>query len=283
MTRSTMTTTLLKAARFGLALGLVAVAWPAAARNTEHLLPIQATLATPEARAALGGDVSFSFGGTLPDGFVITDDNLKARGKADPRPSILRPGTLQLSDEEACRIAFIHAVADLARQARQAGSKTVLGIVSNYDDKVRDDKERYECHSGQTRSVVDLKAMLAMPGQAGRVTLIGKGAVSAQHRSPVPPASSFAAADDINAVPLTDAGRDRYRHYLSLPAPKGFVIFEGGQTWRFYHGDPDAMTKALDYCQNNGKVCWLYAVDHRVVWQADPARRIGRSAPLGNE
>ena len=283
MTRSTMTTMFFKAGRFGLALGLAAVAWPAAARNTEHLLPIQPTLATPEARATLGDDITFSFGGALPDGFVITDDNLKARGKVDPRPSIGRPGSLQLTDEEACRIAFINALAELAKQARKAGSKTVLGIVSNYDDQVRDDKDRYECRSGQTRSVVDLKAMLATPGRAGMVTVIGKGAISAQHRSPVPPASGFAEVDDVNAVPLNDAGRSRYRHYLSLPSPKAFVIFDGGQTWRFYHGDPDAMTKALDYCQSNGKVCWLYAVDHRVVWQADPARRIGRSGQLGNE
>ncbi|WOB09092.1 hypothetical protein [Piscinibacter gummiphilus] len=283
MNRFRMTTAALRAGRFGLVLGLAAGALSAAARNTEHLFPIQTTLATPEARAAIGDDVSFLFGGTLPDGFVITDDNLKARGKADPRPSVLRPGTLQLSDEEACRIAFINAMADLARQARKAGSKTVLGIVSHYDDKVRDDKERYECHSGQTRSVVDLKAMLATPGRPGMVTLIGKGAVSAQHRSPVPPASGFAEADDVNAVPLTDAGRDRYRHYLSLPSPKAFVVFEGGQTWRFYHSDPDAMTKALDYCQSHQKVCWLYAVDHRVVWQSDPGRRIGRSLQLGNE
>lgn len=278
-----MKTTYRKVGALALALGLAAAVVPASARNTEHLMPIQSTLATPEARAAIGDDISFSFGGALPDGFLITDDNIKARGKADPRPSVGRPGSVQLTDEEACSIAFIAAVADLAKQARKRGSKTVLGIVSNYDDKVRDSKDKYECRSGQTRSIVDLKAMLATPGRVGMVTLIGKGAVSAQHRSPVPPATNFAEVDDVSAVPLTEAGRDRYRHYLSLPSPKAFVIFEGGQTWRFYHGDPDAMTKALDYCQSISKVCWLYAVDHRVVWNDTPARRIGRSTQLGNE
>lgn len=268
-----------------LALGLAIVAAPAAARNTEHLLPIQSMLSTPEARAAIGDDITFLFGTPLPDGFVITDDSIKSRGKADPRRAVAaRPiDATNMTDEEACSMAFIEAVADLARQARKAGSKTVLGIVSNYDDKVRDDKERYECHSGQTRSVVDLKAVLAKPGRVGMVTLVGRGAVSAQHRSPVPPATNFAEVDNIDAVPLTDAGRERYRHYLSLPSPKAFVVFEGGTTWRFYHGDPDAMTKALDYCHSVNKVCWLYAVDHRVVWNAEATRRIGRSAQLGNE
>ncbi len=278
-----MTTTYREAGGLLLALLAAIAAAPAWARNTEHLMPIQSTLARPEARAAIGDDITFSFGAKLPDGFVITDDSIKARGKADPRPSVGRPGSVQMTDEEACSMAFINAMAELAKQARRVGSKTVLGIVSNYDDKVRDDKDRYECHSGQTRSVVDLKAMFANPGRVGMVTLVGKGAISSQHRSPVPSASNFAEVDNVNAVPLTEAGRDRYRYYLSLPSPKAFVIFEGGATWRFYHSDPDAMTKALDYCQTNNKVCWLYAVDHRVVWQEAPARRIGRSAQLGNE
>lgn len=279
-----MRTTTCKAGALAVALGLAITVLPASARNTESLRPIQATLATPEARAAIGDDITFSFGAALPDGYVITDDNIKVRGKADPRPSAAgRPNSVTLTDEEACSMAFIAAVADLAKQARKRGSKTVLGIVSNYEDKVRDDKDKYECRSGMTRSIVDLKAVLASPGRVGMVTLIGKGSVSAQHRSSVPPATSFAEVDNINAVPLTDAGRDRYRHYLTLSPPKAFVIFEGGQTWRFYHGDPDAMTKALDYCESVNKVCWLYAVDHRVIWNSDPARRVGRSAQLGNQ
>ena len=40
------------------------------------------------------------------------------------------------------------------------------------------------------------------------------------------------------------------------------------------------MTNALDSCARDGKVCWLYAVDDRVVWQADVDKRIGRSAQL---
>jgi hypothetical protein len=40
------------------------------------------------------------------------------------------------------------------------------------------------------------------------------------------------------------------------------------------------MTKALDYCAREGRRCWLYAADDRVVWSGDVVRRIGASAQL---
>lgn len=264
-----------------LALGAAAMAAPAAARNTEHLLPIQAALAAPEARAAVGNDIAVSFGTALPDGHTIVNDRVVARGKADPR-AWFRPGAIRLTDEQACASAFVAAVANLVSQARSAGATAVLGVVSNYDDRERDSIEQYECHAGQTRAVVDLKAVLAVPGRAGAPTLIGKTAISSRHRSPVPAATGYAEADNLDAVPLSAAGRERYRHYLTLPAPKAFVVYDTG-AWRFYHADPDAMTKALDYCEQAGKTCWLYAVDHRVVWNDNPAKRIGRALQLGNE
>ena len=279
-----MNTTYRKVGGVLVTLGLVIAAAPAAARNTESLRSIQAVLATPEARAAIGDDITFSFGKALPPGYVITEDNIKVRGKADPRVTATgRVNGVELTDAEACSAAFISAMVDLAKQARKRGAKAVLGIVSYYEEKTRDDKDNYECHSGMTRSVVELKAVVAVAGRSGMVTLMSRNGVSAQHRSPMPSDTKFAEIDNANAVPLTDAGRERYRHYLTLQPPKAFVVFEGGAQWRFYHDDPDAMTKALDYCQQVNKVCWLYAVDHRVVWSADPAKRIGRSAQLGNE
>lgn len=276
-----MTTVLRMAFVHALALCVAAMAAPAWARNTEHLLPIQATLATPEARAAIGSDIAVSFGAAMPDGHTIVNDRIVARGKVDPR-RWMRQGPPTLTDHEACAGAFIAAVADLVQQARKAGATSVLGIVSNYDERERDSTEQYECRSGQTRSVVDLKAVLAVPGRPDAPTLIGKGSVSSRHRSPIPPASGFAEVDNLDALPLSALGKERYRYYLNLPAPKAFVIYDTG-AWRFYHADPDAMTKALDYCEQAGKTCWLYAVDHRVVWHADPAKRTGRTVQLGNE
>ena len=99
------------------------------------------------------------------------------------------------------------------------------------------------------------------------------------HRKQLPPASGFAAIDNVDAVPVRPEGKDRYRHFLTLPAPKAFIVYDTGG-WRFWSNDRNAMTNALDSCARDGKVCWLYAVDDRVVWQADVDKRIGRSAQL---
>jgi hypothetical protein len=109
-----------------------------------------------------------------------------------------------------------------------------------------------------------------------RAAAVPAAAVAAtkQHVKQVPPATGFAAATDVDAVPLRAEGKDRYRHYLGLPAPKAFIIYETGG-WRMWSNDRDAMTHALDFCANEGKRCWLYAVDDRVVWSPDVDKRIG--------
>jgi hypothetical protein len=100
-----------------------------------------------------------------------------------------------------------------------------------------------------------------------------------QHRRHIPPATNFATIDNIDALPVNAAGRDNYRQYLSMPAPKAFVIYSNGRT-RAYSNDPDAMANSLDTCVNEGKACWLYAVDDRIVWAANEGMRVGLSTRL---
>jgi hypothetical protein len=95
----------------------------------------------------------------------------------------------------------------------------------------------------------------------------------------VPPPSGFAAIDDVDRVPVRAEGKDRYRHYLTLPSPKAFFVYQRGG-WRFYFDTPHAMALGLDHCEKEGTPCWLYAVDDQVVWQADVDRRIGTRAAL---
>ncbi len=99
------------------------------------------------------------------------------------------------------------------------------------------------------------------------------------HRTPVPEASGFAAVTDVEAVPVSERGKQIYRQYLASPTPKAFVVYEDGGSRRIW-GDRDAMTKPLEQCTSEGRRCWLYAVDDRVVWSADVAKRIGSVAPL---
>jgi hypothetical protein len=100
-----------------------------------------------------------------------------------------------------------------------------------------------------------------------------------RHNWQIPVATNFATIDNVDALPANDEGKANYRQYLTMPAPKAFVIYSDGST-RAYSSDPDAMSKSLDTCVNEGKGCWLYAVDDTVVWSANEALRIGMSARL---
>lgn len=108
--------------------------------------------------------------------------------------------------------------------------------------------------------------------------LLTKGVGSRKHAKPVPAASGFAEANDLKAVPLSNAGKARYHHYLTLPAPKAFAISEDG-LWRIVANDAKAVPKVLEACVSRGHACWLYAIDDQVVWQDDAAKRVGQPAP----
>ncbi|HEY0819957.1 MAG TPA: hypothetical protein VGD46_14330 [Rhizobacter sp.] len=272
------------------------VTLPAQGRDTPYLLPIQPALAGGFAAANIGTDVTVSFGGALPGGLVVVKDPLLGEGRFNPRSPIDPTRTLgpPHTDEQACEKAFVLAVAQLVKQARAAKATLVVGVVSFNNETVVDRPGVYECRAGYARTHVDLRGLAAVKGADGAVSAAPPSAPAvtpaaaeapravARHRSIPPPATGFARSDDLSAVPLGDAGKARYLHYLSLPSPKAFVIYETG-AWRFYADDADAMTRALDACASESKACWLYAVDDRVVWNADVSRRIGRSAQLGNE
>jgi hypothetical protein len=284
-----------------LALALAAGAAPVVARHTLLVLPIQPALASAAAKRAIGTDIPVSFGSALPNGLSIVNESVVANGRFDPRASTdpNRAVGPPSNDEEACVGAFVAAVASLAKQARRLDATSVVGVVGYAEAKETEITDKFECHVGMTRAEVDLKGMAAVRGSGNGPTLTSRSArvvtpvlgaaVPAapatplnRHRSAVPAATGFAKGDDASAVPLSEAGKERYRHYLSLPAPKAFVIYKAGG-WRFYSDDADAMTKALDYCERESKPCWLYAVDDRVVWSDAVSKRIGKSAQLGNE
>lgn len=115
----------------------------------------------------------------------------------------------------------------------------------------------------------------ASPEPAAMTQVNGK-----HHARAVPVASGFADGSNADAVPVRGEGKDRYAHYLTLSAPKAFVVYENGG-WRFWSNSPDSMTTLLDKCAREGRKCWLYAVDNHVVWRGDEAQRIGRSDQLG--
>ncbi len=246
-----------------LCLGLAA-APVAQARNDSLKFPLDKALARKHVREIVG-DLPLHFGGASVNGVDLAPGDVTAQGVAsivsdDPHHRE------HLTDDETCRLAFEDAVAQLVGQAHQAGAAAVVGIVSAFKGEVFDDPRQYDCHAGSTKSYVTLHGRLAR-------------SYVEQSARPLPAATGFAPLDDVKAVPISDAGRERYAYFLTLPRPRAFVVYEDG-SWRFYSKDPEAMSKALDYCARQGKRCWLYAADDRVVWSADVARRIGSTAQL---
>jgi hypothetical protein len=108
----------------------------------------------------------------------------------------------------------------------------------------------------------------------------GGGAdVPVAHTRVVPQPSGFAAFDDVDKVPVREAGKDVYRRYLTLAAPKAFAVAEDG-SWKMAARNPDAIAIVLDHCQQLKRGCWLYAVDSHVVFNADPSKRISQLAQV---
>lgn len=87
--------------------------------------------------------------------------------------------------------------------------------------------------------------------------------------TPRPPATHFAAIDDLNAVPhLTDKGRNGYRDYLTKSAPRAFAL-SGSGAWSWAEEGDDPASRAVAACQKHSKLpCQLYSVDNDVVWNA---------------
>ena len=103
----------------------------------------------------------------------------------------------------------------------------------------------------------------------------GDAGVPLAHTRVVPQPSGFAAVDDVDKVPVREAGKDVYRRYLTLAVPKVFAVAEDG-SWKMVFRDPDAIAIALDHCQQLKMGCWLYAVDSNVVFNDDPGKRISQ-------
>ena len=256
---------LVRATLAGMAAVLLASA--AYARNDQFLLPYADAMKKSRAKEVAGG-LPLRFGGATATNMDIVRPNVLVEGigsnsGADPRQHHVGHYT----DEEICIFAFEDALDKLVKAAREVSAGSVVGIVSDYKGALIDDARTFECHAGTARSFVWLRAQVA------RTVAVAAPAVV------LPPATGFASLTDADAVPLSEAGKDRYRHFLTLPTPRAFVVMEDGH-WYMTWKDPEAMSKALNYCARVGKRCWLYAADDHVVWDADVAKRIGTSAQL---
>ncbi|HUL91058.1 MAG TPA: S1C family serine protease, partial [Burkholderiales bacterium] len=89
-----------------------------------------------------------------------------------------------------------------------------------------------------------------------------------------PRASGFAEIGEVDKVPLSPRGKERYAVFLTKAYPRAFAVGERG-AWAFAWGartkDPDASpdpaVRAVQSCEKRQQRCVVYAIDDMVVYQ----------------
>jgi hypothetical protein len=137
---------------FGLTMILgmsLTIAWPAAARDDKHILPITAALESPEAKGKLDGSVKFYFG----------REKLAQAGPSLATPTVTgKSHTGSGSAEKACNAAFLSAITQFHNRAKKLGASAVGNIVSNYRNNPEfSSATQFECHQGSNTTAVMLR------------------------------------------------------------------------------------------------------------------------------
>ncbi len=82
--------------------------------------------------------------------------------------------------------------------------------------------------------------------------------------APTPPASGYAALNDIAAVPANAEMKVQYQRFLTLDKPRAFII--GDQGVLVLSGGINPLARGLANCREQKVRCVPYAVDDQVVW-----------------
>ncbi|HSE86495.1 MAG TPA: excinuclease ATPase subunit [Candidatus Binatia bacterium] len=127
---------------------LLAVIELAHARDTKHILPIAAAMATKDAKEKLDGSVKFFFG---------KQEYPKVITKLGTDVSNRKTNSFGKSDETACNWAFLSAMIALEKRAKQLGANAVVNIVSYYQRVEMSSVTEFECHAGAVIAGVALK------------------------------------------------------------------------------------------------------------------------------
>ena len=112
---------------------------PSDARDTKHLLPINAAMETKDAQEKLEGSVKFYFGSQLHPQVVKRLGTDVANRKTN---------SFNKSDEKACNWAFLSALVALEKRAQQLGANAVVNVVSYYRRSEMASSTQFECHAG---------------------------------------------------------------------------------------------------------------------------------------
>lgn len=131
-----------------LALGLMAMASAADARDDRLKFPIADAKATDAAKEKLDGSIKFYWGKQSHPGVAKNLGTFTANKKTN---------FIGKSDKEGCEWAWLSAMISLQERAHKEGGDAVIGIKSVYKrDEVSSEKE-YECGAGSIMGGVALR------------------------------------------------------------------------------------------------------------------------------
>ena len=106
-----------------------------------------------------------------------------------------------------------------------------------------------------------------------------------------PQPSGYAEVGEVDKVPLSAKGKERYAVFLAKTNPRAFAIGERG-AWAFAWGSrvksdpnasPDPAVRAVQSCEKHQQRCVVYAIDDVVVYQRQFKPRGTAKSPEGSQ
>ena len=131
---------------------LAGCALSAQASDNKLMLPIDNALNANDAKGRLGDDVKFYFAGQPTPKVIEKRGSDKTSQKTN---------SFNKSAEKACNWAFLSAMLQLEKRAREMGANAVINIVSNYKNIENASATEFECHEGALMAGVAFKADFA--------------------------------------------------------------------------------------------------------------------------
>ena len=118
---------------------LIVIAAPGHARDDKYLLPIKTALDSAEPRQKPDGAVKFFFGQESTPSIASKLGRVTPHGKAHTR---------RTEDVKACNLAFVAALMEFEKHAKQTGANAVVDVVSYYKNVEMASATEFECHAG---------------------------------------------------------------------------------------------------------------------------------------
>jgi len=126
----------------------IAAVAPAQARDTKHMMSIDAAMNDNDAKNRLGDSVKFYFGKQATPAIAK---------KLGTDQTSQKTNSFGKSPEKSCNWAFLSAMLRLQARAQELGADAVVNIVSNYKNVENASDTEFECHDGALMTGVALK------------------------------------------------------------------------------------------------------------------------------